>query len=170
MSSRPRRVQYQRVSETPSEDDVQSQVSGSKTTRAKARAVRSQRAEEYAVKMHAALWVLAAGFTGWYSDFINVARSGEKLNQISFSIGLFFFIVAACLILYMAVFVPRVLKSDVEPSVYSPQMLPVTGGISLLSGLFLIIGFWPAFGLLTPAVLGVLWLGALMSAHFLPAM
>lgn len=87
-----------------------------------------------------------------------------------FNFGLLLFVVASCLVLYMAVWVPRVVKCDLDPAVYSPKMIPVTALCSVLSGLFLIFGLWPVYGLFTPGLLGLLWIASLMSAHFLPAL
>jgi len=160
MSSRPRRAQYSRVGAEEEDAGV--------SRRVQARLERAGRAEEYAVKLHAALWVLAATAALFFSDLFQEVRTSDKIRRVWFNLGLLCFAAATCLVMYMAVYVPRVLKSDLDPAVYSPKMLPATGVISLLSGLFLILGLWPLYGLLTPGLLGLLWIGALMSAHFLP--
>lgn len=159
-----------------SEDSVAADASSSGSVPASAVGARLSRrkqraalAEDYAVKMHAALWVAAAVAAVAYTDFFAVCLSSEKVNRTWFSVGVLLLAVAACLVLYMAVYVPRVLKSNLDPSVYSPKMLPVTGIASLAGGFCLIAGLWPEFGLFTPGLLGLLWVGGLMTAHFLPA-
>ena len=85
-----------------------------------------------------------------------------------FNTGVLCFTIASILILYMAVWVPRVLKVNYEPSVYAPRMLPITGGIAIASFFFFIVGLWPVYGFFTPGLLFLIFLGGLMSAHFLP--
>lgn len=140
-----------------------------KLSRAQRKALREERAEYYSTKMHAAIWVIAAGFAGYYSDFINVCAKSKTVNRFWFNLGLFFFTVATVLVLYMAIWVPRVMKVKWDPEVYNPRMLPITGAACFLCGLFLICGLWPVYGFLTPGLLGLLWMGAIMSAHFLPS-
>uniref|UniRef100_A0A7S2RNV8 Transmembrane protein n=1 Tax=Mucochytrium quahogii TaxID=96639 RepID=A0A7S2RNV8_9STRA len=165
MASRPRRSQYSRVDGSEQADDGPSGRSGKSDRRRK----RSARAEEYAVKMHAFLWVVAAGAAVYYTEFIKVCREGKDVHRIWFNIGLALFVVATVLVLYMAIYVPRVKKCNLDPAVYSPKMLPFTAVCSVLSGICFVIGLWPVYGLFTPAMLGLLWIGGLMSAHFLPS-
>jgi len=168
MASRPSRAQYARVDEgaTDTGPGADSQTA---TSRAERRKRRSAQAEEYAVKLHAALWVAAAGAAAWYTDIFSVCLSSDQVSRFWFNIGLCFFSLASVLVLYMAVWVPRVNKCDLDPSVYSPRMLPFTAGCSVASGLFLVVGLWPVYGLFTPGLLTLLWFGSLMSAHFLPS-
>lgn len=49
--------------------------------RAEKRAKRSALAEEYAVKMHAALWVIGAVAAVLYTDFFTVCRNSEQVNR-----------------------------------------------------------------------------------------
>jgi len=134
------------------------------------RKARSEKAEEYSVKLHAAIWVVGALFAGYFTDIMRVCWESQEVHRFWFNAGVFCLTVSISLVMYMAVYVPRVLKCDLEPSAYSPKLLPLTAVFSLAAGLFLIIGLWPVFGLLTPGLLFLLWLGGLMSAHFIPAL
>ncbi|KDO18368.1 hypothetical protein SPRG_06819 [Saprolegnia parasitica CBS 223.65] len=49
-------------------------------------------------------------------------------------------------------------------------MIPTATIVGLVGALGLILGLWPVWGLFTPGILFVLFLGTLMTAHFLPAM
>jgi hypothetical protein len=164
MASRPSRQQYSRVA-----GDAGVASGADESSRVARRKRRSLLAELYATRLHAALWVAGAGAGAYWSDLWNVVRSDANVSRVWLNAGLTLFVVSAALVLYMALWVPRVLKVDLDPAVYSPWMLPVTAAISCLCGLCLIVGLWPVYGLLTPALLGLLWVGSLMSAHFLPA-
>ena len=101
------------------------------------------------------------------------ARCGcfvRVLRRTWFNIGVLLFTTSWTLILYMAVWVPRVRGIDLEPAVYSPRLVPATAVVSVLCCIALILGLWPVYGLFTPGILFVLWLGCLMIAHFLPSM
>ncbi len=168
MASRPTRSrqQYSRVAG----DEVVPGSGADESSRVARRKRRSLLADLYATRLHAALWVSGAGAAAYWSDLWNVVRSDVNVSRGWLNAGLTLFVVSAALVLYMALWVPRVLKVDLDPAVYSPWMLPATAAISCLCGLCLVVGLWPVYGLLTPALLGLLWVGSLMSAHFLPAL
>ena len=121
--------------------------------------------------MHAVLWVIAAGLTFYYADVAKVVLGGDaRIRRVWYIIGVLCFGVCSSIILYMAVWVPRVLGIHLEPNVYSPNMLPIAAVFGVVSAIALNVGLWPVYGLLTPFILGVLWFGGIMCAHFLPSM
>jgi len=129
---------------------------------------RTEDVEWYSLKIQALLWCTGAAAATYFSDIINVCISSKKVNRFWFNAGVVCLTIAAVLVCYMAIWVPRVLKIQYEPQVYSPRLLPVTGAFSILCGLFFIVGLWPVYGFLTPAILFVIWVGGLMSSHFIP--
>ena len=42
---------------------------------------RAERAEYYSTKMHAALWLVAACLAIYFTDFVNVCSSSNRLNR-----------------------------------------------------------------------------------------
>eukprot|EP00924_Labyrinthula_sp_SR-Ha-C_P010781 snap_masked-scaffold_35-processed-gene-1.38-mRNA-1 protein AED:0.08 eAED:0.16 QI:0/0/0/1/1/1/2/0/148 len=94
---------------------------------------RAEKAESYATKLHALIWIVLATAVAYFTDIVNVITRSTKVNRFWLNSSLILFTVATVLILYMAIYVPRVLKIHHEPQVYSPRMLPVTG-IALILG------------------------------------
>jgi len=89
-----------------------------KLTREQRRKKRADRAEWYSTKMHALMWTVAALVTLYFSDIVNVCVNSEKVNRFWFNAGVVCFTIAAVLVLYMAVWVPRVMKIQYDPQVY----------------------------------------------------
>lgn len=106
---------------------------------------------------------------GYYTKIVEVCLNSTRVNRFWFNIGLILTIITTIFVLYMAVYVPRILKIEYEPQVYAPRMLPLTGITTILSGICYIIGLWPVYGLFTPGLLFLFWIATLMTAHFLPA-
>lgn len=138
-------------------------------SKAERRRLRADKAEYYSTKMHAVLWIVVALVIGYYINFIKVCAQSDKINRFWFNLGVILMIISTVLVIYMAIYVPRVLKIDYEPQVYAPRMLPLTGVCTLFCGLFFIIGLWPVYGLFTPGLVLLFWIATLMTAHFLPA-
>lgn len=48
-------------------------------------------------------------------------------------------------------------------------MIPTATIVGVVSAICYICAFWPVWGLLTPGILALFFIGSLMTAHFLPA-
>ena len=71
-------------------------------------------------------------------------------------------------LLYCVVWVRRVMGSTWEWQIVAPGMIE-TATVGLVTAYFsFTIGLWPSFGLLTPLVVGVVFVGAMFVTHFLP--
>jgi uncharacterized membrane protein YGL010W len=74
-----------------------------------------------------------------------------------------------CITAYLAIYLPYIKKMRLEWSVYCPRMIPAATVVGVLATICYICALWPVWGLLTPGLLALLFIGALMMAHFLPA-
>ena len=151
------------------EDGASTMAANAQARRLRKRRKREEDAAYYSTKMHAAIWVAGATFAAYYSDIFKVCFDGDKrINKRWFAIGVFCFTVCSVIILYMAIWVPRILGINLEPNVYNPRMLPTAAVFGVIATVALNVGLWPVYGILTPGLLGLLWFGGIMSAHFLP--
>jgi hypothetical protein len=119
-------------------------------------------------QLQAAAWVIAAALTGVY------ARVGPTLADPSRTLPPALYLAYASLGLtltigvYLALYLPYVARIDLPWSTYVPWAIPVATGSGVTAFLCLIVGLWPAFGLLTPLLVATLFMGAMMATHFLP--
>ncbi|OQS04007.1 transmembrane protein [Thraustotheca clavata] len=163
---RTRSSSYQRLQEEiVLEDDDQEIEQLKKRTQPKP----PSKAEYVSTKLHAALWIGSAVALAYCLDVLNVAFHDPRVHRLYFNIGLVCFGMNCCITLYLAVWLPYVKKIDLEWSVYCPRMIPTATIIGILCALGFILGLWPVWGFFTPGILFVLFLGSLMTAHFLPA-
>ncbi len=72
--------------------------------------------------------------------------------------------------LYCVVWVRRVQGSDWPWQIVAPGMVELATLAGLTSFFSFIVGLWPAYGFLTPLVVFTLFLGGMMTLHFLPAL
>ncbi|KAF0700995.1 Aste57867_8441 [Aphanomyces stellatus] len=171
---RTRSSSYHRVSQT--DEDASSAVSVEPNVDVEIEELKKRvqgkpptRAEWISTKLHALLWVLGAGSLVYTLDVFRVAFRDARVHRVYFNIGLVCFGINCCITLYLAVWLPYIKKIDLEWSVYCPRMVPTATAVGLLCALTFTIGLWPVWGLFTPGILFVLFLGSLMTAHFLPA-
>lgn len=70
---------------------------------------------------------------------------------------------------YCVVWVRRVQGSQWPWAISAPGMVETATAAGVVSYLSFVVGLWPAYGLLTPLVMGVCFMGAAMTLHFIPA-
>ncbi|EGZ27336.1 hypothetical protein PHYSODRAFT_477891 [Phytophthora sojae] len=116
------------------------------------RASRSQRAALWSTRLHAFLWVAAAGLVAYGTDFFRVIFTDARIKRGFFQVALICTGVNICI-----------------TAVYCPRMIPTATIVGAVATFCYICAFWPVWGLLTPGLLGLFFIGALMTAHFLPS-
>jgi hypothetical protein len=68
-----------------------------------------------------------------------------------------------CLFVYLALYLGYVKKIGQEQwETYCPWAIPTMTVTGLLTGLFFMIGMWPVWGVITPVILFVLFMGFMM--------
>lgn len=73
-----------------------------------------------------------------------------------------------CITAYLAIYLPYVKRIHLEWSVYCPRMIPTATVVGVIATFAFILAFWPVWGLFTPGLLALFFIGSLMTAHFLP--
>ncbi|RHZ28288.1 hypothetical protein DYB31_011591 [Aphanomyces astaci] len=171
---RTRPSSYQRLPQTEESDVADAAVDSNAETEIAELKKRAQgkppsRAEVVSTKIHALMWIVGAGFLLYYLDVLRVAFRDARVHRVYFNIGLVCFGINACITLYLSIWLPYVKKIDLEWSVYCPRMVPTATVVGIVCALMFTVGLWPVWGFFTPGILFVLFLGTLMTAHFLPA-
>ncbi|KAF1778783.1 hypothetical protein GQ600_10430 [Phytophthora cactorum] len=133
------------------------------------RVSRSQQAALWSTRLHAFLWVAAAGLVAYGTDFFRVIFTDPRVKRGFFQVALVCTGINICITAYLAVYLPYIKRIKLEWSVYCPRMIPTATIVGVVAAFCYICAFWPIWGLLTPGLLGLLSIGALMTAHFLPS-
>ena len=147
---------------------------------------RAENVERITAKLHALFWVAIAAVVLYYSDILQVGIHDQRVKRsvifcTSFFIHVIFFplrpylnIAVACLVanicimIYLTIWLPLVLKVTISWDIYCPRMIPTSTLLGILCLLFLVVAFWPVWGLLTPLIIIILFMGLLFSTHFIP--
>ncbi|POM67321.1 Transmembrane protein [Phytophthora palmivora] len=133
------------------------------------RVSRSQRAALWSTRLHAFLWVAAAGLVAYGTDFLRVIFTDPRVKRGFFQVALISTGINICITAYLAIYLPYIKRIQLEWSVYCPRMIPTATIVGVVAAFCYICAFWPVWGLLTPGLLGLFFIGTLMTAHFLPS-
>jgi hypothetical protein len=120
------------------------------------------------MQIHAAFWVTLAGLVAYTTQVVPVALDGSRSSTPWIAMGLACFSVNLTLMLYLLCWLPRVRNIDLPWGIVAPNAVTVGTVAGSLSFVCFVIGLWPAYGLLTPLVCGLLLMGLLFVTHFLP--
>ena len=167
MSARPSAARYARVSTQDRDTGPMPQ-----TRKVSKSLGRKQLAETVAQKMGAILWIIASAVVIYFTDFFKVLGESEKVNR--FWLNLAFvclgvdIVIAIYLIWILPCFTPKVLGKELDWNISAPRAVPTAAAFGVIMTIAMNIGLWPVFGFLTPFILGINFLGFLMTMHFIP--
>ena len=151
-------VRYRRVA--TSEDHARTAQENKK--------LRAEAADRIATKIQAMFWVGIAGLVAYHTDLPKTMVSGPDVARLWFNLAAVAFGINTMLAFYLIVWLPHVQKITLEWNVYCPRVIPTMTVTALTCGFCLIKALWPVWGLLTPLILGLVFMGLLMSLHFIP--
>ena len=128
-------------------------------------------------KLHAAVWVVLAGLVWHYGRVWDRLLAGDQVGPDGFvgftqwlmAAGALLVGVSTAIAIYLVVWLRCVHRVDLAWEVVAPSAIPVATVSGLAAIVCFLIGMWPAYSLLTPLLLGIMTLGALMLAHFIPS-
>lgn len=115
-------------------------------------------------RLHATIWVLAAVFIVYYSNFFLQIWANEKVNSLFLSIALVAFGVFISMTLYAAFVMANF--EDVE--VVAPRFIPITSMAGFISYNSIMIAMWPVWGWFTFPILFVMFMGYVTAGSFMP--
>lgn len=119
-------------------------------------------------KVQAGLWVLASGLILSKGGVIDASLDPEKSNPLFMYTGFAGVSLFLVLMLYCVVWVRLVMRSTWEWQIVAPGFIEIATIGLVTAYISFSIGLWPSFGLLTPLLVGIIFLGAMMLTHFLP--
>ena len=132
------------------------------------RRARREATETVSNKLHAALWVIAAGAVCIFTQFPSTVLYDPAIS----SGWLWLCVVATGIALacgvYLLVYLPYIARISVSWDVYCPNIIPIASISGFIAFIALTIAVWPVYGLLSVPVITIQAVGALMSFHFIP--
>lgn len=122
-------------------------------------------------QLQAALWVVAAVLVFVYGKVGAAAGDSSGGKSLPWALGVGYASVGVFLTLglYLVVYLPYIARIHLPWSTYVPWAVPAGAAAGVTAYLAFTVGLWPSYGLAAPAVVGVLAIGAIMAAHFLPS-
>lgn len=119
-------------------------------------------------KLHALCWVVAGAVTYVASDIGTVLLSSPAVDRIFLALGGVAAGVVLSVYFYLAIYLTYIVRIRLDWSIYAPGMIPLATASGLLAALSFAVALWPVYGMLTPAVLALLFMGGIMTTHFIP--
>ena len=131
-----------------------------------ARRARHALAERLSAKLHALVWLGAAAailtWGGLWHAVTDDNRATQWLLYFAAAVGTAAVGIAVWLVLWVG-------RRGVAWEVAAPWGVPAATGAGILALLATIAGVWPIYSLLSPLVVGAVFIGLLFSAHFIPS-
>ncbi|CAI5724862.1 unnamed protein product [Peronospora effusa] len=130
---------------------------------------RSQRPTLWKMRLNACLWMAVAGLVAYGTNFFRVVFTDLRVKRGFFQVALICTGVTICIIAYLVIYLPCIKRIQLKRSIYCPKIISAAAIMESVAALCYICALWPVWGLLTPGLLGLLLIGALMTTHFLPS-
>jgi len=90
------------------------------------------------------------------------------VNSFFLNVALICFGFEFCILLYMSVWAPCILKRDIDLDKDMPSVIPVMTIAGLLIFVCTLLAVWPIWGFLTPIYMIILFFGTSFATIFLP--
>lgn len=121
-------------------------------------------------KIHALVWILMALFTAKQSRTVHIMLSSDIPIRPLLHVSITQITINTILMIYLGVYLPQIkgLKDPEAWSVYCPRIIPFMTANGLLCAFTLTRSLWPAWGFLTPFILGIESVGLLFATQFIP--
>lgn len=112
------------------------------------------------------LWLLAAGLVAYYGEFVDAAimtplyGEAEDINALCYAVGVAILFINLSIFCYLVVYLSwhRGVKSD-DWDTYVPCAIPLATASFVGAALFLSLGLWPQYGVMTVPILSTLFMG-----------
>jgi hypothetical protein len=136
-----------------------------------AKKAHARRIERIQTKVHALFWVCAAIGIVYYTDFIKIILTDERVRRTPLNFAVVAMVIVMSVLLYLCVYLPVVLKiSDYRMwEIHCPNMIPILTAAGAVCIVSLIVAMWPVWGMLSPVLVFFLMMGFMFLAHFMPS-
>ncbi|KAK3581611.1 hypothetical protein CHS0354_003150 [Potamilus streckersoni] len=115
------------------------------------------------------LWLLASMATFYYSDFYLAVTYDPRVNRLLFKIGMLLMGVNISIAVFLIIWLSYVKKIDSDKWEKSyPAAIPIATASFVLGAVVLTVALWPVWGILTPVILFILFMGFIVFIAMLP--
>ncbi|KAL3865145.1 hypothetical protein ACJMK2_006766 [Sinanodonta woodiana] len=115
------------------------------------------------------LWLIASMATFYYSDFYLAVTYDPRVNRLWFNIGMLLVGVNICIAVFLIIWLSYIKKIDSDQwEKRYPAAIPIATASFVLGAFVLTVALWPVWGILTPVILFVLFMGFIVLIAMLP--
>jgi len=128
-----------------------------------------ERWDDAQTKIEAVLWMVAAMSIIYLTDFLYIIVEDHRIWRPVFYAGMFGIGLNLAIGLYLAYYLPYMkgISTDDWDTV-SPYAIPIATVSAILGFIAVIIGLWPVWHIFTIPMIFIIFMGTIMSTHFLP--
>eukprot|EP00743_Colponemidia_sp_Colp-15_P006506 GILK01007005.1.p1 GENE.GILK01007005.1~~GILK01007005.1.p1 ORF type:complete len:201 (+),score=26.18 GILK01007005.1:280-882(+) len=164
-----RKGKYERVATEEHEDGEIRAEDERMAERERRKKIWVDRLNWMSVKAHASFWVVAASSVIYYTNFFRVIWEHPNVNYLFFRLGLMGLGINIAIIFYLSIYLPYIARVEEEWDIYCPRVIPVATVVGISNSICFSVALWPVWGWVTLIILAVLFMGLMMTAHFLPS-
>jgi hypothetical protein len=129
---------------------------------------RTERLNRITAKLHALFWVVLSIFVAYKTEVVKVVLYSNKINRIALNLAVLAFSANFAIMMYLMIWIPVVKKSRIPIEISCPRLIPTATILGVLALLFYMIAFWPIWGILSPLIVLILFMGLMFLSHFIP--
>jgi len=119
--------------------------------------------------IHTIGWCIGAAFIIYYGDIWRVATIDSRPNIYFLRFGVCELIGLTIVMLYLAIYIPCTEKIRViDYNKFCPRAVQTGAALGVSSYFCFLIAFWPVWGFVTPFLLIVLYVAAILFPNFIP--
>ena len=131
----------------------------------------AERVDRIQTKIHAFIWVFLATVIVYYTDFIKVILTYERVNRLSLNLSLISIVIIVSILFYLCAYLPifENIRDYRIWEIHCPNMIPILTGAGTFCVVTTVVAMWPVWGLLSPLFVFFLMMGFMFLAHFIPS-
>lgn len=130
--------------------------------------IKAEKLEKLNSKFHAILWILLALIVGYYTNIMERIIYDKEVNKFYLGLALICIFANLIIIFYLTIYLPLIQKIKIPWDIYCPNLIPISTFLGILSLILLNISLWNLYGILTPLIIIILFMGLIFSTHFIP--
>ncbi|CAK8682804.1 unnamed protein product [Clavelina lepadiformis] len=123
------------------------------------------------IKVDTILWLAISICTFYYSDILNVILHEPGLNGFTYNAAILLSGFAIAIALYYIMWLNLIKGIDADDwEAHNSYGIPIATGSFVLSAICWIVAMWPVYGVKTPAIVFILFMGFIMLVSIIPSL